>query len=346
MFVRRLSALLTFVLVTLLALAGIHAAPASAAPSYVVNGHALGANEIANVRWIASTTYAGLKGTRDQRLDALASVAWWSLKEGLLGLPQSGATTTVFAFNNCHDDNTGLDTRLGPTGTCASRIWQVGMAGIQVRNFDSRYVPLATDLYPGQSVDQVLQHTLSYSGYATTSTVARTVMADRGLLRLSWLARNHRIAFTLQAPQVQSECFTGSAGWCYGSGWTATTRFAPTKTAAVRARAELRAIFAELTSGTATPAPTPTLFQARVLDTGGVSLNVRQTPSLSAAVVGSVSAGQTVGIKCQATGPQVHNDIAGYTSTLWDYLPDKGGYVSDAWIHTGYSGRIPGVPAC
>lgn len=74
-----------------------------------------------------------------------------------------------------------------------------------------------------------------------------------------------------------------------------------------------------------------------VLPLGGAPLNVRSTASLTSSIVGTVSEGERLTISCQVDGPEVHNDIDGYTSTLWDYVPDEGGFVSDAWIYTGYN---------
>jgi hypothetical protein len=77
-----------------------------------------------------------------------------------------------------------------------------------------------------------------------------------------------------------------------------------------------------------------------IFNTGGVNLYVRSTPSTSGAVVTSVPEGTQVGIECQTTGTTVEG------TNIWDYLPAYGGYVTDAYVLTGYDGFIPGVPMC
>jgi hypothetical protein len=74
--------------------------------------------------------------------------------------------------------------------------------------------------------------------------------------------------------------------------------------------------------------------------TDGQGLNVRAEASASSAVVDWLAEGSSVGIACQVEG-----DTVGGTS-LWDYLPDHGGFVSDWYVNTGYAARIPGVPDC
>jgi plastocyanin len=77
-----------------------------------------------------------------------------------------------------------------------------------------------------------------------------------------------------------------------------------------------------------------------IFNTGGTNLNVRSTPSTSGAVVTSIPEGTQVGIECQTTGTTVEG------TNIWDFLPSYGGYVTDAYVNTGYDGTIPGVPQC
>jgi hypothetical protein len=77
-----------------------------------------------------------------------------------------------------------------------------------------------------------------------------------------------------------------------------------------------------------------------VFNTGGAGLNVRKTPSLTAAVVGHLAESAHVKVTCQTTGASVQG------TTVWNYLGAQGGYVSDAFLYTGYNGFIPGVPKC
>ncbi|GAB2971640.1 hypothetical protein GCM10017788_22890 [Amycolatopsis acidiphila] len=59
----------------------------------------------------------------------------------------------------------------------------------------------------------------------------------------------------------------------------------------------------------------------------GVAVTVRSAPSTSATSVGTVADGASVSIDCQANGDTVTGNYG--TSDIWDYLPARGGYVSD-----------------
>ncbi len=74
--------------------------------------------------------------------------------------------------------------------------------------------------------------------------------------------------------------------------------------------------------------------------TNGVSLNVRSGPGTGYSVVGSVSNGQTVQIRCQKRGQSVTGTYG--TTNLWDHIGN--GYVSDAYIYTGSDGQV--APTC
>lgn len=76
--------------------------------------------------------------------------------------------------------------------------------------------------------------------------------------------------------------------------------------------------------------------------TSGPALNVRSSPSTSATVVASVANGASVSIDCQTYGSSVSGTYG--TSTVWDHLPQQGGYVSDAYIYTGSDGLV--APLC
>jgi len=77
-----------------------------------------------------------------------------------------------------------------------------------------------------------------------------------------------------------------------------------------------------------------------IFQTGGGAVNVRSAPNTSSTIVGTVSEGMSVGIECQTTGTTVNG------TSIWDYLPAKGGYVTDAYVNTGYDGFVPGMPMC
>jgi murein DD-endopeptidase MepM/ murein hydrolase activator NlpD len=76
------------------------------------------------------------------------------------------------------------------------------------------------------------------------------------------------------------------------------------------------------------------------VNTSGPSLLVRTGPRRSADVVGSVADGATVTIRCQKRGDTVSGTYG--TTDLWDRV--AGGFVSDAYVHTGSDGRV--APDC
>ncbi|MEV4056390.1 hypothetical protein AB0J55_34745 [Amycolatopsis sp. NPDC049688] len=76
--------------------------------------------------------------------------------------------------------------------------------------------------------------------------------------------------------------------------------------------------------------------------TAGDPLNVRRAPTASATAVKTVANGATVAIDCQVTGSSVTGTYG--TSTLWDYVPALGGYISDTYVYTNSDTRI--APDC
>jgi uncharacterized protein YraI len=76
--------------------------------------------------------------------------------------------------------------------------------------------------------------------------------------------------------------------------------------------------------------------------TAGDPLNVRRAPTASATAVKTVANGASVTIDCQTVGTSVTGTYG--TSTLWDYVPALGGYISDTYVYTGSDTRI--APDC
>lgn len=74
--------------------------------------------------------------------------------------------------------------------------------------------------------------------------------------------------------------------------------------------------------------------------TGGAGLTVRSGPGTSHGSVGVLAEGTRVRIDCQITGTSIGGN------TVWNHLPDYGGYVTDYYMNTGYSSWITGVPRC
>lgn len=226
-------------LAVLVAGAVLGAVPATAnedSSALVVNGHQLTAAEEANVRWIADNTVPRISGDREARLDAASQATWWTLKEGVLGLENP------HGYSNC--DNVHLD----PLESCEPQCcWQVGIGAIQTTTWDpARAEEVAQQLYPGESVEQILAHTASYSGYPEGSAGHDTIVNSTGGFRNSWVLRNHGVAFELNAPQVKAECIDDSLSWCYGTGWDTTEKYAPNKEASMGSIADLRAILDQL----------------------------------------------------------------------------------------------------
>ncbi len=76
------------------------------------------------------------------------------------------------------------------------------------------------------------------------------------------------------------------------------------------------------------------------VNTNGVALTVRASPSTSAEAVGSVADGAKVNITCQKNGTTVTGTYG--TTALWDFIGN--GYVSDAYVSTGSDGQV--APTC
>ena len=201
------------------------------AAGLVVNGHQLLANEEASVRWIAANTMPRVAGTLSERLTLVSRVSWWSLKEGVLGLPNP------HSYSHCDTGDRN------PLATCPVDVWQVGIAAAQQQTFAlSQTEALATQLYPGWTVRDVLAHTATYAGYPAGTAGYNQIVNSVDSFRNSWLLRNHGIGFTLNAGIVTDECVSNSDLWCYGNGWPETAWYAPNRAAAMRAIGELRSI--------------------------------------------------------------------------------------------------------
>lgn len=75
--------------------------------------------------------------------------------------------------------------------------------------------------------------------------------------------------------------------------------------------------------------------------TNGVTLNIRQSPSSTAKVIGKLKDRKYVTITCYKNGSTVYGQ--GGKTKIWDKL-STGGYVSDGWLKTGSNKAV--VPAC
>jgi hypothetical protein len=81
-------------------------------------------------------------------------------------------------------------------------------------------------------------------------------------------------------------------------------------------------------------------MRARVSGTGGNGLRVRAEPNTTSAHVASLAEGQMVTIACQIAGEMRDG------TEVWDFIDDVDGYVSDAYLYTGYDGFAPNVKRC
>ena len=205
----------------------------------MVNGHPVNEPACGWLEYFGREVVPALAGSRDDRLDVAATVAWWSLKEGVLFLDNP------IVYSNCAFE-TGSE-YIGPLETCpAGRAWQVGISGIQVPTFlDDRPSLQAAALFPSLTVDEVLELTAAEALLDPSETTALLNSPDE-VLRTSWLLRNSPIGVTLQVDLVISECVDGSYSWCYGTGWTATSLYAPDKDAALRSIEDIRAVLDSL----------------------------------------------------------------------------------------------------
>ena len=202
-----------------------------------VNGYALTSTQEQWVKWIATYSVPKLLGDREARLTVASRVAWWSLKEGVLGL------SNPFVYSNCN--TASGDTRIEPLATCApGRAWQVGLSGVQVPNIRTLAQAQSTSaaIHKSLTEAQVLGATANQAGFATGTATYNGIVNSTGDLRKSWLLRNHAVGITLQEPFVTGDCINGSIYWCYGTGWTETARYAPNRAEALESIRELKAI--------------------------------------------------------------------------------------------------------
>jgi len=198
----------------------------------VVNGHTVAEPACSWLDSIGRSVVPELLGTRDERLDHAAVVAWWSLKEGVLFLDNP------LVYSNCGSGAGYIDA----LEVCAEGYaWQVGLSGVQVPTFtESTATSTATELFPDQSTDQVLRTAAELAGLSAADVDA--VASSEGDLRTSWLLRTSAVGFTLQVDIVERECVEGSYSWCYGTGWSASANYAPDREGAEQAMADIRAL--------------------------------------------------------------------------------------------------------
>ena len=197
----------------------------------VVNGYSVAEPACSWLDHTGRSVVPQLAGSRDERLELAAIVAWWSLKEGVYFLDNP------LVYSNC-----GASGYIGALDTCADGYaWQVGLSGVQVPTFsESTATATAEALFPDQSVDDVLRGAAELAGLDPDDVEA--VASSTGDLRTSWLLRTSAVGFTLQVDIIVRECVDAAYSWCFGSGWSATSRYAPDQEAAMGAIEDIRAL--------------------------------------------------------------------------------------------------------
>ena len=205
-----------------------------------VRGVKLSARQELWVRYIAEHVVPKLPGTKDERIDKGAYVAWWALKEGVLD------TNNPLAYSNC---SIPPDKHIGPVEVCpnAKNAWQVGISGVQATYTSvAAAEQLAQTEYPQLSLTEVLANAASTAGYGVQTTLGQTIITSSDRLRLSWLIRNGPVGFAAQYSPVYNQCFVSTQSWCFGSGWPSSASFAPTQAGAKQAVTDLKSIFQSL----------------------------------------------------------------------------------------------------
>lgn len=215
----------------------------AAAGPMIVAGTQLGTNRAKWVEHVAKQIVPEMIGSRSERIEKAAVVTWWSLKEGVLDL------ANPLSYSNCHFPP---DQHIGPLSVCpnANNAWQVGISGVQAAWRTLADVEaLAKQVHPGSSITEILVDAAQTAGYGPGTSTGQTIASATGRLRLSWLLRDGATGFEAQYPVVQDECFVDGLYWCFGSGWGATAAFAPNRTKALEAIADLEAILDRLAPG-------------------------------------------------------------------------------------------------
>lgn len=201
----------------------------------VVNGYSVAEPACSWLDHTGRSVVPQLAGSRDEQLDLAAIVAWWSLKEGVYFLDNP------LVYSNC-----GASGYIGALEVCPDGYaWQVGLSGVQVPTFsESTATSTAETLFPDLSVDEVLREAAELAGLAGADIDA--VVASSGDLRTSWLLRTSAVGFTLQVEIIERECIDAAYSWCFGTGWSSTSRYAPDQDAAMGAIEDIRVLLEQV----------------------------------------------------------------------------------------------------
>lgn len=178
---------------------------------YVVNGNGLRENEISIVHFIVKYTIKNMGLSPHEAIrDRVGPGAWWSLKEGVLNLPNP------FRHNNCNDEWPRRDT----LKACDAGLqWQVGVASVQVNYMSSpawvqKIEDKAKELY-NNDISFALSQTAKQALYEEETTEFDAILTSTGYLRTSWIFRNHLVGFFYKGLDVKQSCVDAAIPWCY-----------------------------------------------------------------------------------------------------------------------------------
>jgi hypothetical protein len=210
----------------------------------------LDTKEITYLKWIAQWTVPNFGMSRYNAIsDFIAKGAWWSLKEQVLML------TNAYNFTLCNLPPDQVDEVIGPLATCPSGgAWQVGIAAVQVPNFELDVVERrATEVYH-QNISTVLGRAAQQAGYAPGTATYAAITQATGDLRKAWLLKAHLVGFYFVTNEVNTECLISTPqSWCYGTyGNTCTrcARYSPDVTKIQSCIDDVMVLLQSLTNGT------------------------------------------------------------------------------------------------
>lgn len=220
-----------------------NAAPSAKRTS--INGVVLTAAEEEWVRFIAAKVRPALPGGLDAQVTLVARSTWWSLKEGVLNLqkPLEHSSCAVPAAGTTKAHNEPL----APLQICSGKVWQVGIAAVQVNNFtDAQVLAGISKLLPDRSVAQVLAEAATFAGFDPGSDTGAKIVSSTGSLQRSWLLRHPILGSWFVEKNVTPECITGEKPWCFGADWSQSKDYASTKEAALKSISDLEAAFKQM----------------------------------------------------------------------------------------------------
>lgn len=205
-----------------------------------VNGNVLALDERYWLDWTAGTVFPALPDDLacDQKLDVMAHVYWWTLKEGDLGADNPPS------YSNCMDDG-----KQHAWNFVCPGMWQVGF-GVQA--WDHPMSEVMGDAERAYGTEEDALHAaydasdLDAKGVSWAKFLATNQKNAR--LRRSWLERAPAVGFLLEDGDVVSGCIDNAKSWCRAPrgahAWPEADRYGPTIAASRRSIRDTRALFA------------------------------------------------------------------------------------------------------